>query len=69
MFISCKYNCFQDGNCHIAFTNNYANSHFQGQARIFGLWDRSLDGNNNNIYLTAIGMSPGGSGYLTCIQI
>jgi hypothetical protein len=25
--------------------------------------------NNNNIYLTAIGLSPGGSGYLTCIQI
>jgi hypothetical protein len=24
--------------------------------------------NNNNIYLTAIGLSPGGSGYLTCIQ-
>jgi hypothetical protein len=24
---------------------------------------------NNNIYLTAIGLSPGGSGYLTCIQI
>jgi hypothetical protein len=25
--------------------------------------------NNNNIYLNAIGLSPGGSGYLTCIQI
>jgi hypothetical protein len=25
--------------------------------------------NNNNIYLTAIGLSPGGSGYVTCIQL
>ena len=24
--------------------------------------------NNNNIYLTAIGLSPGGSGYFTCKQ-
>jgi hypothetical protein len=41
-------------------------------------WDRhgwseiredNNNNNNNNIYLTAIGLSPGGSGYLTCIQI
>jgi hypothetical protein len=25
--------------------------------------------NNNNNILTAIGLSPGGSGYFTCIQI
>ena len=25
--------------------------------------------NNNNILLTAIGLSPGGSGYITCTQI
>jgi hypothetical protein len=31
--------------------------------------DTSINNNNNNIYLTAIGLSPGGSGCLTCIQI
>jgi hypothetical protein len=27
----------------------------------------NTNNNNNNIYLTAIGLSPGGSGYFTCI--
>jgi hypothetical protein len=31
--------------------------------------DTGYNNNNNNIYLTAIELSPGGSGYLTCIQI
>ena len=30
--------------------------------------DDDDDDDNNNILLTAIGLSPGGSGYFTCIQ-
>jgi hypothetical protein len=35
---------------------------------IVGLNNNNNNNNNNNIYLTAIGLSPGGSGFLTRIQ-
>jgi hypothetical protein len=42
---------------------DYANApNKDNEIELLGMWF-------NNIYLTAIGLSPGGSGYLTCIQI
>ena len=48
-----KENIFQPNNCQIVQHYNNNNN----------------NNNNNNIYLfTAIGLSPGGSGYFTCIE-
>jgi hypothetical protein len=48
---------------------NFNNIETEAFIKYFFPAKQSAEVNNNNIYLTAIELSPGGSGYLTCIQI
>ena len=63
---TCTYLCLR---CAVPYQEEREKKCLRITSILLGLTNNNNNNNNNNILLTAIGLSPGGSGYITCTQI